>query len=120
MAAMDRTLTHSKKDATYSARADKKKPVIFPKLFRRLWEFEIKNKKVFTTAGYNAFLLTKKDDTCCLTTDFLATGFPKHKPPLLAKFVLPTGVINFKPADIVFHEGGTTLRDSAGNKITKF
>ncbi|MBS1933404.1 MAG: thermonuclease family protein [Bacteroidetes bacterium] len=119
MAALDRTLIHSKKDGSYSAKADKKPPVIFPKLFRRLWEFEIKDKKTFSALGYETFLQGNKDDKCCLTSVFLASGYPK-KSPLLADFVKSDGTINFKPADVVFKEAGTTLKDDKGNVITKF
>ena len=120
MAKMDLTLIHDKKVGTYSATKDKKSPVIFPKLFRRLWALQIGEKKTFTTQAYNKFLETKKDDKVCLTSVFLKSGFPKKKPPILASFVKVNGKIDFKPAEIVFQEGGTTLKDDKGKKVTKF
>ena len=119
MQKLDRSLTHDKINATYSPTADKKSPVIFPKLFRRLWEFEIKNKQTFTTGGYHEFLMGKKDDRCCKTTEFLKSGYPK-KSPLLGSFLTADGKINFMPADIVFKEASTTLKNSKGKPVTAF
>jgi len=119
MEKLDRSLTHDKKDPSYSAKDDKKPPVLFPKIFRRLWTFEIQNKQVFTTDGYQKFLLAQKDDRCCKTSDFLKSGFPK-KAPLLGSFVSPNGKINFLPADIVFKEAGSSLKNSKDQLITSF
>lgn len=119
MSALDRTLTHSSKDGTYSRPADAKKPVIFPKLFRRLWTFEIQKKQQFTTTGYQKFLMSGTSDICCDTKTFLKSGFPK-KGVLFGKFVSPSGDILFKPADIVFKEAGTNLKDKNGQKIDVF
>ena len=119
MKSLDRKLTHDKKDLTYSPQADRRSPVIFPKLFRRLWEFEIKNKTAFSTGGYKEFVDSRKNDRCCSTNVFLSGGFPK-KAPLLGSFLDKSGKINFKPAEIVFREAGTTLKDNKGNKITSF
>jgi endonuclease YncB( thermonuclease family) len=119
MAALDKSLTFDKNDPTYSAASDKKAPIIFPKLFRRLWTFEIQGQNAFTTSGYQKFLASNKNDVCCTTKEFLSTGFPK-KAPLLSTFVSPGGAIKFAPADIVFKESGTTLKDSKGKKITAF
>ena len=120
MEKMNRTLTHDKNVDDYSAAKDRKSPVIFPKLFRRLWALEIGEKKAFSFQAYNKFLESKKDDRVCKTSVFLKTGFPAKKPPLLASFVNVNGKINFKPAEIVFKEGGTTLRDDKNIKIKKF
>jgi endonuclease YncB( thermonuclease family) len=119
MAALDRKLTHSKKDGTYSAKEDENPPIIFPKLFRRLWTFEILNQNAFTTAGYQKFMATQKSDRCCKTADFIKSGFPK-KPPLIASFLGADGSIHFKPSEILFKEGGTTLMNSKQEKITSF
>jgi len=120
MAKMDRNLIHVKKDGTYSAAEDKKKPILFPKLFRRLWALEIGEGKLFTFQAYNKFLESKKDDKVCRTSVFLQSGFPNKKAPILASFVMVTGKIDFKPAGIVFKEGGTTLMNDKKKKITKF
>jgi endonuclease YncB( thermonuclease family) len=119
MGPLDKKLTHSKKDGTYSAAKDEQPPVIFPKLFRRLWTFEIQDQNAFSDSGYQKFMATQKSDVVCNKTDFIKSGFPK-KPPLLASFIGSNGSIKFKPADVIFKEGGTTLKDSKGNKITSF
>jgi len=119
MTPLDKHLTHSKKDGTYSATADRHAPVIFPKLFRRLWTFEIQGQKKFTTDGYFKFMQAQKSDRCCKTSDFIKKGFPK-KAPLIASFLSAKGNILFKPADIIFKEGGTTLEDSKKNKLIAF
>jgi endonuclease YncB( thermonuclease family) len=119
MSALDKALVHDKKVPTYSAIADEKSPVIFPKLYRRLWTFEIMNQTPFTTKAYQQYLTTNKADTCCLTSVFLKSGFPS-KPPLLASFVGTDGKINFKPADIVFKEAPTSLKNSKNKPIPNF
>jgi endonuclease YncB( thermonuclease family) len=120
MTAIDKTLTHDKNDASYSAQKDRQPPLIFPKLFRRLWTHEIQNQSVFSTQGFKQFLMQQKSDRCCKTSDFLDTDqFPK-KAPLFGSFVDAAGKINFKPADLVFKEAGTTLKDSNGKPITSF
>jgi endonuclease YncB( thermonuclease family) len=118
MSALDRKLIHDKKDPTYSPAADKKSPIIFPKLFRRLWTFEIQNQTSFTAAGYQKFLASNKTDVCCKTADFLTSGFPK-KPPLLASFSSVSGNINFDPAGIVFKEAATSLKNSKGKPLNR-
>ena len=119
MTELDKKLIHNKKDGTYSVAKDRKPPVIFSKLFHRHWTFQIKNQKKFSTAGYQKFVLAQKIDTCCLTSDFLKRGFPK-KPPLLGSFLAPNGVIKFKPADIVFHEAPSTVKDAKRKFLTTF
>ena len=119
MAKLDKTLTHSKKDGTYSEKEDRKPPIIFPKLFRRLWTFEIQDQNAFTAAGYQQFIAGQKSDRCCRKADFLKSGFPK-KALLIASFIGTDGSIKFKPADIIFKEGGTTLMNSKHKKITSF
>jgi endonuclease YncB( thermonuclease family) len=119
MTALDKTLTHSKKDGKYFEKADRKPPILFPKLFRRLWTFEIQDQNIFSTDGYQKFLAAQKSDRCCRKIDFLKSGFPK-KAPLIASFLSTNGSINFKPADIIFKEAGTTLMNSKHKKITSF
>lgn len=119
MKKLDRTLTHSAKDGTYSRSADAKAPVIFPKLFRRLWTFEIQKKQIFTTSAYHTYMLTNKSDVCCDTKSFLKSGFPK-KGTQLGTLVDSKGGVKFKPEDIVFKESPTVLKDKNEKPITNF
>src|SRR5262249_26009843 len=45
---LDRKLVLDKKDPNYSASTDRKPPVIFPKLYRRLWNYVIAEGNSFT------------------------------------------------------------------------
>ncbi len=119
MSALDRSLTHPRNDPSYSKQKDEKPPVIFPKLFRRLWSFEIGDRSAFTTQGYQKFLV-KSADKCCGTSGFLQTGYPAKNSQSLSDFVAPNGGVNFDPAEIVFKEAGTTLKDARGMRIRAF
>jgi endonuclease YncB( thermonuclease family) len=119
MAALDRSLTHPKNDPSYSKQSDEKPPVIFPKLFRRLWTFEIGESTRFSTQGYQKFLV-KSADKCCQTSTFLHNGYPSKNSPNLSDFVAQNGGINFDPAEIVFKEAGTSLKDKSGIPIRVF
>lgn len=119
MTALDRSLTHEKKVDDYDETGDKKSPVIFPKLFRRLWTYEIQTKNKFTTANYKKYLNGIKSDACCETKVFLKSGYPK-KSPKLADFISADGTINFKPAELVFKEAGSRLVNKLNKPITVF
>jgi endonuclease YncB( thermonuclease family) len=120
--ALDRTLVHSKTIGTYNATTDKKPPVLFPKLFRRLYTFEITNKKAFSTAGYQQFLQKNKDG-CIATSDFL-NALKQNKPVTkyknLSDFISSSGKVNFEPDGLVFKESPTTLQDNKHQKISKW
>jgi hypothetical protein len=125
---IDTSLIHDKKSSKYVVKDDEKAPVIFPKLFRRLWTFQFGQKDkvtkkkiipVFTTAAYQKYLVSQKADVCFQTNDFLKNG-TKSKSFHLSDFVDTNGNINFKPADIVFKEAGTSLKDKNGNPVGAF
>ena len=69
MAKMDRTLVHDKNDTSCNEKADRKKPVHFPKLFRRLYSYEIAGKAKFGTKGCHDFLAYGQTNTLKHTLD---------------------------------------------------
>jgi hypothetical protein len=100
---------------------DQKKPVIFPKLFRRLYTFEIANKKKFSAPGFQAFL-KKQNDPVVQTAEFLRSAKlgSKYKFRNLSDYVGVDGKIKFQPDGLVFKEGSTSLQNDKKEKITKW
>jgi hypothetical protein len=124
MDALDRTLLHDKKSATYDEAEDRKSPVIFPKLFRRLYSFEITGDQSFDSTKFQAFL-KKSKDVIYGTGDFLADqqktkASKKTYRSTLDRKVDVSGGILFKPEEVVFAEAETTLKNDKGKTITSF
>jgi endonuclease YncB( thermonuclease family) len=109
----------SKKKKPVFVAADDRGKVVFPKLYRRLMEWEVKKKAGMTNANYVAFLATKKDDKCFLTAEFLQEPYAateRHFSTLLgagSKFLR-------QPEDVVFKERSSKLKDANGKEITEW
>jgi endonuclease YncB( thermonuclease family) len=96
-------------------------PLVMPKLFRRqvLWHVQSAAHK-FT--GSFAHFLEKQKDGWVRLNDFLDNPHakPTSKTHDLSQLVDQNGVFTAAPADIVFFEKPSTLRDENGRKITSW
>jgi endonuclease YncB( thermonuclease family) len=96
-------------------------PLVIPKLFRRqvLWHAQ---KEAHKFSGTFAHFLEKQKDGWVRTGDFLADQNikPTARTRNLAELVDEHGIFMAAPADIVFFEKPSTLRDGKGKKITSW
>ena len=93
--------------------------VILPKLYRRLVEWEVKKKAKLASGNYRVFVLSKKDDKCFRTIEFVKEphAATEHH---IADFLTSDARFQAGPEDIVFKESSSTLRDASGKEITKW
>ncbi len=96
-------------------------PLVIPKLFRRqvLWHVQKEAHKFSDTFAH---FLEKQKDGWVRTGDFLADPNMKPTPKTrnLSELVDEHGTFTAVPADIVFSEKPSTLRDGKGKKITSW
>lgn len=106
----------SGKKGKYSPTRDKKPPVIVPKIFRRLYKYELsRNGKSF-----KSFLSSEKSvDKCYLLEDFFKEGIKENNIMSLSNFFNTKGDILFKPWEIVFEEAESKLIDAKTKKRLK-
>jgi endonuclease YncB( thermonuclease family) len=96
-------------------------PLVIPKLFRRqvLWHVQ---KQAHKFSGAFTHFLEKQKDGWVRMGDFLADPEIKPTPKTrnLSELVDEHGIFMAAPADIVFFEKPSALRDSKGKKITSW
>ncbi len=98
--------------------ADNKKPVQFPKLFRRFATYSATKKAKITKASFEKFLSDAKDG-CFETNDFIDNGVHSAERYILSDFV-KSNKFTSKPEGLVFSEKASTLVDSNGKKVTEW
>ena len=119
--AIDRTLRHKKTD-NYDEKPDRHKPVLNPKIFRRLVKFEIQDKNKFTTQTFHDYLRresTANHDFYYLKSDFLKSrkNAPHQSIELLVR---ASGKVTEGPQDVIYFEKPTHLKNSKKEEIASF
>ncbi|MBX7045658.1 MAG: thermonuclease family protein [Ignavibacteria bacterium] len=124
--AMDKSLVHHKSDS-YNAKQDKQKPVIIPKMFRRIVEMEIKDGQTFSVSNLKNKLMKNKNDHFYTLKDYFDYINNKitrqqylKKKIYLYDFFDNNGKLKYKTNEIAFNEAPTSIRDAKGNPITSF
>lgn len=114
---LDRTLTYRKPG---SAIQEDHGPVILPKLFRRLYQWQIAVSKGSTTAtSLRDYLLANspsKREKIIRTKDFIVLGDAVPKIDL-GDAIRANGRLKYRPEDIVFTEEPSTLFAANGQRV---
>lgn len=95
------------------------RPLIIPKLFRRLCSWSIYHKAGIETNTFRTYL-AKNRDACFLTEEFLEQGATASTTYFLNEFIGAKGKIDFQPEELVFSEKPSKLVDSKGEIITRW
>lgn len=95
-------------------------PVCFPKMFRRLCDFSVRQRNGSVNGTLKAYLAAQKHpDMCYQLADFVKSNAhpPKGTGKKLASFVSAQNKYLAKPADLVFHEAPSTIVDQQNKPI---
>ena len=98
-------------------------PTVFPKMFRRLCDFDPRKKNGSVTGTLASFLAgKKKPDLCFLTKDFLAAGGhpANNQRKKLASFVTAGNKYLAAPGGLAFVEAGSTIADRNDHPISSW